>query len=222
MFVGFAGQGYKLDQQVLLKPGQQAALGHYTIRHDSVQVTDDGAKQMVTAHVTVFRGGKEIGTLQPGKWFYRKHEQEPASQIAIRRSFGEDLYLVMPAFDLKDQSASFEIVVNPLVNWIWAGFGVLALGTLIALLPESSFAFAAARVPGGAATTLPLLLALLLPAGRGPKAGNETPDVDRTRPPVLNPADAGSHTGSHPAEGGSQRASHPAGSGETPAERSME
>jgi cytochrome c-type biogenesis protein CcmH/NrfF len=54
-------------------------------------------------------------------------------------------------------------VVNPLVNWIWVGFGVMALGTFIALLPESSFAFAAARVPGGAATTLPLLLLMLLP-----------------------------------------------------------
>ena len=45
----------------------------------------------------------------------------------------------------------FQIVVNPLINWIWAGFGILALGTGIALLPESSFAFAMSKVPGGAA-----------------------------------------------------------------------
>jgi cytochrome c biogenesis factor len=42
------------------------------------------------------------------------------------------------------------VVVNPLVNWIWVGFGVLALGSIIAMLPESSFAFAASRVPSGA------------------------------------------------------------------------
>ena len=39
------------------------------------------------------------------------------------------------------------------------GFGVLALGTVIALLPESSFAFAAAKVPADASTTTMLLLA---------------------------------------------------------------
>ena len=36
------------------------------------------------------------------------------------------------------------IIVNPLVNWIWTGFGLLAIGTGIALLPETVFAFAAA------------------------------------------------------------------------------
>jgi cytochrome c-type biogenesis protein CcmF len=163
MFVGFAGQGYKLDQQIALQPGQKAAIGHYVIRHDRVEVTDDGQKQMVTGHVTVFdQHGKELGSLAPAKWFYRKHEQEPASQVAIRRSFAEDLYLVMPAFEMKDQSASYEIIVNPLVDWIWAGFGILAVGTLIALLPESTFSFALARLPSGAATTSMLLLVFVL------------------------------------------------------------
>jgi cytochrome c-type biogenesis protein CcmH/NrfF len=68
----------------------------------------------------------------------------------------------MPAFDLKDQSASFEIVINPLVDWIWVGFGILAVGTMIALLPESTFSFALAKVPAGASTTLPVLLLCLL------------------------------------------------------------
>ena len=36
-----------------------------------------------------------------------------------------DLYIVMPGFELKDQSVSLQIVVNPLVSWIWFGFGLL-------------------------------------------------------------------------------------------------
>ncbi len=162
MFLGFAGEGFKLDEQVLLKPGQQTNVGPFTIRHDAVRVTDDGQKQMVTGHLQVFEDGESIGAMYPAKWYFRKHEEEPTTEVAIRRSLGEDLYIVMAAFDVQDQSASFEIVVNPLVNWIWAGFGVLALGTIIALLPESAFAFAAAKVPAGAATTSALLLALSL------------------------------------------------------------
>jgi cytochrome c-type biogenesis protein CcmH/NrfF len=41
---------------------------------------------------------------------------------------------------------------------------VMALGTGLALLPESAFAFAGAKVPAGAATTSLLLLLMLLPA----------------------------------------------------------
>ena len=68
----------------------------------------------------------------------------------------------MPAFSVEDQSASMEIIVNPLVNWVWVGFGVLALGTVIALLPDTVFSFALASLPAGAATASMLLLALVL------------------------------------------------------------
>src|SRR4029077_9559052 len=59
---------------------------------------------------------------------------------------------------------SLNVVVNPLVNWVWMGFGMLAFGTGIALLPESTFSFALAKVgsPEAAATTVALLLAVML------------------------------------------------------------
>jgi cytochrome c-type biogenesis protein CcmF len=150
MFLGFAGEGYKREEQKLLKPGEQTTVAGYTVRHDAVKVTDDGQKQMVTAHVSVFRDGKPLGEMQPARWYFRKHEDQPTTEVAIRRGFAADLYVVMAAFDTQTQSATLHIVVNPLVNWIWAGFGILALGTLIAMLPESSFAFASSKVPEGA------------------------------------------------------------------------
>src|SRR4051812_11820950 len=54
------------------------------------------------------------------------------------------------------------IHINPLVDWVWAGFGILAIGTGIALLPETVFSFALASLPAGTATASMLLLAMLL------------------------------------------------------------
>jgi cytochrome c-type biogenesis protein CcmH/NrfF len=85
--------------------------------------------------------------------------------VAIRRAFAEDLYIVLAGFEVETQAATLHIVVNPLVNWIWLGFGVLAFGTLITLLPERAFTFATSKVPAGAAaasTTTMLTIALLL------------------------------------------------------------
>jgi len=162
IFLGFAGKGFSKDEQVLLRPGQQAEVGDIVVRLDAVRVTDDGQKQMITAHTTVFRDGEELAKMYPAKWFFRKHEDQPTTEVAIRRSISEDIYLVLPAFNLEEQSASMEIVVNPLVNWVWVGFGILALGTGIALLPDTVFAFAVARIPANAVTTALLLLSLLL------------------------------------------------------------
>ena len=108
MFLGFAGQGFKQVEEVQLKPGQQTTVGRFTIRMDALRATDDGQKQMITGHFTVFSGGKEIGKMYPARWFFRKHESEPTTEVAIRRTPSEDLYLAMPAYQLSDQSVSME------------------------------------------------------------------------------------------------------------------
>ena len=171
IFLGFAGNGYKRDQQMLLKPGQQATIGAYTVRNDGIKLSDDGQKQMLTGYVAVFKGGKQIDTMYPGKSTFHKHEEEPArTDVAIRRTPAEDFYVVMAAVDLATQTMSLEIHINPLVDWIWMGFGVLAFGTGIALLPESTFAFALAKLPAeAAATTVSAMLALALVLGGGSK-----------------------------------------------------
>jgi len=163
MFLGFAGQGFHREEQVPLKVGQQTTVGPFTIRHDALRVTSDAQKQMVTADVAVFENGKEIDRMRPARWFFAKHEDEPTTEVAIRRAVSEDLYLVLGSYNVSTQEATYKIVINPLVNWIWFGFAVMALGTGLALLPESAFAFAGAKIPAGAATTTLLLLFVLWP-----------------------------------------------------------
>ena len=169
MMLGFAGAGYRQTEQVLLSPGESVEVGRFAVRHDRLSVTDDGAKEMHTAHVTVLEDGRELGQLYPGRWYYRKYEAEPTTEVAMRRRLSEDVYVVLAAYDMSDQSATFQVTVNPLVNWIWFGFALLAFGTGIALLPESRFAFLASRAPGtevgaaSGATTTVLILALALP-----------------------------------------------------------
>ncbi len=77
MFLGFAGEGFKQTETVLLKPGQEVTVGDYTVRLDALKVTDDGRKQMVTADVTVIKGGVEIGKMYPARWFF-KQARRPA------------------------------------------------------------------------------------------------------------------------------------------------
>ena len=164
MFLGFAGEGFKQEGEALLKPGEQFTVSHFTIKHDALRVTSDAQKQMITGHVTVLDDGKPFATMTPAKWFYAKREQEPTTEVAIRRGVGEDLYIVLAGYDAAEQSATYAVTVNPLVNWIWLGFGIMALGTGLALMPESALAFAAAKVPSGAATASMLLFLLLVPS----------------------------------------------------------
>jgi cytochrome c-type biogenesis protein CcmF len=166
IFLGFAGNAYKRDVTKVLQPGQQMTVGAYTVRNDQVKVIEDGQKQSIVAYVSVFKGGKQIESMYPSKALFRKHQNEPPrTDAAIRRGVAEDLYLVLASFDLGSQAITLNVVINPLVNWVWFGFGMLAFGTGIALLPESTFSFAAAKVvspEAAATTTIALLIAAML------------------------------------------------------------
>jgi cytochrome c-type biogenesis protein CcmF len=166
IFLGFAGNAYKRDVTKPLQRGESMTVGAYTLRNDQVKIFEEDVKQSVVAYVSVFKGGQQIDTMYPTKSAFRKHPDEPPrTDAAIRRRVGEDLYLVMNAVDPGTQAITLNVVVNPLVNWVWIGFGILAFGTGIALLPESTLSFALAKLPAEAATTTAALLFALMLVG---------------------------------------------------------
>lgn len=161
IFLGFAGRAFERNEQVVLEPGQQVALDPYLVRLTDLTVTDDGRKQMITAHTEIFRRGSLVGQLYPARWYWRGREGEPTTEVAMRRTPSDDLYLVLAGFDVPSRSATLTVHVNPLVNWIWFGVGIMAIGSFIAWLPERALSFATATVPEGAVTTGLVLLLLL-------------------------------------------------------------
>ena len=158
IFFGFAGNGFKLEEQINLEPGQEVAIGDYVVKYDALKVTNDAQKQMITGHTTVTKEGAALGGMYPARWFFNGREDEPTTEVAIRRGFADDLYIVLAGYELETQRATFEVTVNPLVNWVWFGFGILGIGTILSLLPERAMAYAAAKSPAGAVTTALLMV----------------------------------------------------------------
>jgi cytochrome c-type biogenesis protein CcmF len=165
MFIGFAGTAYKKEMDVKLVPGADAKVGRYTIHFNRLAHEEDRQKEMVTGEVTAFKDGKMIDQMRPAKWFFHNHEGEPTTEVAIRRGPTEDLYMTLGNYDLAEGNVTLKIVVNPVVDWIWFGFMLLAIGTGIALLPDAVLERLTAGVTSSAtreagAAGMMLLLAL--------------------------------------------------------------
>ncbi len=86
--------------------------------------------------MTVLLDGKPAGQLLPARWVYHKRPDEPATQVAILRGLGEDLYVTMGKHDVDEGTAALKLVSNPLVDWMWLGFLLMAAATLLVLLPD--------------------------------------------------------------------------------------
>ena len=57
------------------------------------------------------------------------------SEVAIRRRLNEDLYVNFAGTSPDGQKVIIQAYVFPLVTWIWIGYWVVLLGTLVCLVP---------------------------------------------------------------------------------------
>jgi len=147
-----ASMAYKIEKDVTLKVGEQAAVGRYVIRLDTL---DEQAKNNYTAlisQISVFEsdGVTKLGTLHPERRFYPRN-QETTTEVDIRVTPRDDLYLALAGSDTQglsqgaefnpmERPAIFKVFVNPLQVWLWFGAIVILCGTLTLVLSGVSVA----------------------------------------------------------------------------------
>ncbi|HUI43900.1 MAG TPA: heme lyase CcmF/NrfE family subunit [Terriglobia bacterium] len=135
LFVGFLGQAFKSQTKGLMAEGDLLRARNYVLRCESLQSGDNPNYEYQRATLSVIRDGHALGTVDPEQRFY-KASQEATSHVAIRSSPREDLYVVLAGQDPDTKKAIVQVFINPLVMWVWVGGMVVALGTLLALIPS--------------------------------------------------------------------------------------
>ena len=89
--------------------------------------------EKVVATLTVLNDNQLAGVVSPEKNLYRGQNQ-PTTEVAIHTNLKEDLYVILAGYD--EDSATFRVLVNPLVFWLWIGGGVMIFGIVLVILPE--------------------------------------------------------------------------------------
>jgi cytochrome c-type biogenesis protein CcmF len=138
MFIGFAGQAFQREETAVIGTGESKDFAGYRLRFDGLTQSRDLIKETYRAEIAVSSDGKPLGRLAPGREFYDQRPNEPVSQVAIRRGVGEDLYITLGSYDEARRAVALKLVINPLVDWMWLGFVVMAFGALMLLVPGRS------------------------------------------------------------------------------------
>jgi cytochrome c-type biogenesis protein CcmF len=136
MFVGFAGQAFQHEETAVIAAGESKDFGRYTLRFEGMTQNHDLIKETYSADLAVSSQGKSLGHLHPGREFYDQRPNEPFTQVAIRRGVAEDLYITLGSYDEAQRAVALKLVTNPLVDWMWLGFLVMAFGSLLILAPR--------------------------------------------------------------------------------------
>jgi len=133
IFMAFAGSAFNVEKQVSVKTGESFKIKNYTLRFDALSNYPTASRQRVVATLTVLNDEHQVGVVSPEKSIYRGQDQ-PTTDVAIHSNLKEDLYVILAGYE-KD-SATFKVLVNPLVVWLWIGGGIMILGTIVVVLPD--------------------------------------------------------------------------------------
>jgi len=135
-FVGIAGSSsYSTEESATLQEGESIEIKDYRLQFEKIEYIQEAeTKELLVAKLNLFKGDKIIREMRPEKQFFTG--QMPVSDVDIYQTAIEDVYVIFASYGEDMKSASFKVLVNPLTAWLWIGGWVMALGTIIAMLPD--------------------------------------------------------------------------------------
>jgi cytochrome c-type biogenesis protein CcmF len=135
MFIGFTGKAFDKDTTVEAGVGEKFRIGAYEMKIREIVDGDNENYAWRHAKIDVLQNGSVVKTLEPERRGY-KASRQPTSEVAIWRRLNEDVYINFAGSGQDNQKAVIQAYVFPLVSWIWIGFWVLLIGTVVCLIPS--------------------------------------------------------------------------------------
>ncbi len=134
-----ASSAFKDHTNGTLKPGQTLDVGKYKVRFDGLSSGQEPHRTWTAANVTIIHpDGREVAYAngRGPRMNYYERQTDPVGSPLVHELVWRDVYVSLLAYDGKDQTASFNTWVFPLVGWIWYAIPILVAGSLISLWPR--------------------------------------------------------------------------------------
>jgi cytochrome c-type biogenesis protein CcmF len=148
LFIGFTGNAFNQQTEVALRKGESFELAGYRVVYEGYSEAQNPLTVVIESQLGVYVGEERIGTLLPEQHiYYKRQDQQRTTEVAIRSTLREDLYILYEGQNEQNQ-AFFTAYVNPLVMWVWIGCWVMTLGMIVVIWPDKPVEHRRGRVGG--------------------------------------------------------------------------
>jgi len=149
-------KGYETEKDVRMLVGDTTEVGGYTFRFMGVREVQGPNYVAMRGTLEVSREGGPATIMSPEKRVYNV-QRMPMTEAAIGRTIFRDLYVSMGE-PVGQDAWVIQIRSKPLVNWIWVGCIIMALGGLLAAT-DRRYRLAVRREQAAAAAPKPQTVA---------------------------------------------------------------
>ena len=120
------------ERTFALASGQSAEMFGWNFRFDGVHDAEGPNYYPTVADITVTHDGRSE-VIHPEKRFYPVANMS-TTEVSIRKTPGGDVYVAL-GDTLRDEPGVWRIRIakHPLIDWVWSGAGLIALGGFLSL-----------------------------------------------------------------------------------------
>ena len=131
-----ASMAHKIEREFSLAPGESIEISHYRFTLDGMEDVSEPNYQGLAVVVGLSTAGSadRLATMRPELRRYTRN-QETTTEVALRMSMRDDVYLVVAGLDESGNRAALKLFINPLQVWLWIGTLIIILGTLLIIIP---------------------------------------------------------------------------------------
>ncbi len=136
IIMGIAGSmTYSIEKELTMTVQEHLQVGNYKIQFEGLKGSEQPTHFRLEGAFRVFHNGKDAGIMNPTLKFFPS-QQSPIGRAVHQSSLREDIYLILSGFsEVNRNQATLKVLVRPLVVWMWIGGFIIALGTLICIMP---------------------------------------------------------------------------------------
>ena len=129
---------YQSTTHVTLASGGSVELSGYTLTYTVLETERKSNHTEVSANlqVTDSATGRFLSVIVPRRNIYDKAPDQPTSEVGLRMTPAEDVYVILNGWESDGNSATFTVYVNPLTMWMWVGGLFVVLGTAVSVWPH--------------------------------------------------------------------------------------
>jgi cytochrome c-type biogenesis protein CcmF len=124
-------KGYETEKDVRMDIGDTVQVGGSTFRFDGVEMVPGPNYKAGRGTIVVLKDGKPVHEMYPEKRIYNASGM-PMTEAAINTGFLGDYYVSLGE-PVSEGAWSVRVYHKPMVDWIWAGCVLMAMGGILAV-----------------------------------------------------------------------------------------
>ena len=138
MFIGLAGSAFNSNEERSMSAGDTIQRGAWRVVSQSDSEDSNANYDTDYPLLDLYHNDKFVTRLTPERrvYFPNTDHQQASTVVAIHSTLALDVYAVFEGRDQQTDKPIIKVFLNPLVNWIWIGVGIVIFGTFIALVPN--------------------------------------------------------------------------------------